>query len=229
MKGRLRLVVLPILAAVLIGVSVWLIVARGDIRGGFRDTAPLAEWFVALGTTLLAIATFLLARQARAEAKAVREQLVASQRPMVAPVSGHDPGHLTSPGRVEAAPSHLVLTNMGAGPALNVRGAVYWTGTAGGAASLQHLALAIGGTEIARVLGEGAVVNWSNAVGFLRYHDLSGAEWQTHFRFRADGAGNQSVEVLAAGPTTEFGEPGYNAEVGWVNRPGHVSLWNDDG
>lgn len=68
-------------------------------------------------------------------------------------------------------------------------------------------------------------MNWADAVGCLRYHDLGGVEWQTHFRFRADGAGNVRVEILAAGQTAEFGEPAYNAEQGWVNQPETVSLW----
>ncbi len=116
------------------------------------------------------------------------------------------------------------MTNAGAGPALNIRGALHWSGTAGAASSLHPQVLAVGESGEALVLGEGIEVNWTNAVGYLRYHDLSGIEWQTHFRFRADGRGNISVQTLAVGRTSEFGEPGYNSD-GWVNRPASVSLW----
>jgi hypothetical protein len=210
-----------------LGFLVWLIVANDGIRGGFADSAPLADWVVALGTggLGLALATFLLAREARNEAQQVRrqvqiesDQLVAAQRPLVIPVRGS---------QIEGIP-HLVEKNAGAGPAMNVRGALYWTETAGGASQLHPQVLAVGEDSPALVLGEGIVVNWKNAVGYLRYHDLSGAEWQTHFRFHADGYGNVSVRVLAAGPTSDFGEPAYNAEGGWVNRPEHVSLWQID-
>ena len=66
------------------------------------------------------------------------------------------------------------------------------------------------------------MVNWASAVGYLRYHDLSGTEWQTHFRFRRDAEGNISVAILAAGETSQFGEPGYNGEEGWTNLPADV-------
>jgi hypothetical protein len=199
---------------------------------GFREWlerwAPGAEWGVAFGTALLAAATFVLARRAHDEAKAVRaeasavarqaelqaEQLVATHRPLVLPFMG---------GAIDAVP-HLFIKNAGAGAAMNVRGAVYWTGTAGGASSLHPQVLSPGEDVPARVLGEGIVVNWTNAVGYLRYHDLSGTEWQTHFRFRVDGAGNVRVELLALGTTADFGEPAYNSE-GWANRPDSVQLW----
>jgi hypothetical protein len=67
---------------------------------------------------------------------------------------------------------------------------------------------------------------WATAVGYLRYHDLGGTEWQTHFRFREDGYGNVRAETLAAGETSEYGEPEYNAREGWTNRPKDVALWN---
>jgi hypothetical protein len=61
-----------------------------------------------------------------------------------------------------------------------------------------------------------------------RYHDLRGTEWQTHYRFRLDGYGNRRVEIVAVGPTSDFGNPGYNGEHGWVNKPSAVELWQID-
>ena len=78
----------------------------------------------------------------------------------------------------------------------------------------------------ALVLGEGVSPNWENARGFLRYHDLRGSEWQTHFRCQVDAWSNRSIQVIAVGSTDEFGEPAYNAEEGWVNKPDGVELWH---
>ncbi len=69
-----RLALGAALSLAVLGVLLWLVVSRGGIRGGFADSAPLAEWLVALGTSGLAVATVLLAREARNEAVAVREE-----------------------------------------------------------------------------------------------------------------------------------------------------------
>lgn len=226
---RLLFTLALVLSLSLFGVLVWLVVARGGIRGGFADSAPLAEWLVALGTSGLAVATVLLAREARNEAIAVREeaeqvrrqveveaeQLVAAQRPLVMPVMGEEKTDGTR---------HVMLKNAGVGPAINVRGSLWWADSAGGASSLQPEILAPGDAVPARVTAEGAVVDWSNASGYLRYHDLGGTEWQTHFRFRADEAGNIRVEVLIVGPTRTLGEPAYNTH-GWQNQPAEITLW----
>ncbi len=116
---------------------------------------------------------------------------------------------------------HVLLKNAGVGPAMNVRGSLWWDG---GASSLHPQVLAPGDTVQARVTAAGAVVKWGNAVGYLRYHDLGGTDWQTHFRFRADEFGTFQVEILVAGPTSKLGEPAYNAE-DWQNRPPQVTLW----
>jgi hypothetical protein len=89
---------------------------------------------------------------------------------------------------------HLVIKNAGAGPAMNVRGFLWWTGTAGGSAQLHPQMLATGDQAPARVVAEDAAPNWENAVGFLRYR-----------------AGNRCIEVIAAGPSSKTGEPIYNA------------------
>jgi hypothetical protein len=84
--------------------------------------------------------------------------------------------------------------------------------------------LATGDQAPARVVAEDAAPNWENAVGFLRYHDLSGEEWQTHFRCGVDGQGNRRIEVIAAGPSSKTGEPIYNA-TGFGQQPEVVRLW----
>jgi hypothetical protein len=193
-------------------------VAWGGVRGALSDWAPAAEIAVALGTILLAIATFRLARQAKTEAEKVteqvgleREQLVAAQRPFVVPViEGWGPGE---------DPPIVGLLNAGAGPAINVQGGLYWTGGAGGASSLLPAALAAGEDLRAVVIGEGIKVNWPTVRGFVRYTDLSRVEWQTHFAYRSLADGTFYVEVLGVGRTDELGEPQYNPGDGWLNAP----------
>jgi hypothetical protein len=199
---------------------------------GFIDRWSVAEWFVAVGTVGLAIATLTLVTRVAAQVRVEKERLVASTRPLVVPIQGDNfdreiyTKDFSEVGDLPSGP-HVLLQNAGAGPALNVRGSLYWTGGAGGASSLHPLVLAAGAEQLAKVVGEGAKVNWAAAVGYLRYHDLSGTEWQTHFRFSRDGAGNIRVEILVAGETNAFGEePVYNAEQGWLNRPADVVLWD---
>jgi hypothetical protein len=194
---------------------------------GFLDRWLIAEWLVAIGTLALAAATVGLIRRVAKQVEVEAEQLVAARRPFVTPLMGDDgDGYVQDLASITRAGPHVLLLNAGAGPALNVRGALYWTETAGGGSSLHPLVLAAGLQDWAKVLGEEeVVVNWANAVGYLRYHDLSGTEWQTHFRFRQDGYGNVRAETLTAGPTSEYGEPAYNAEEGWTNRPRDVDLW----
>ena len=187
---------------------------------GFLDRWSVPEWFVAVGTVGLAFVTYRLVRRVKAQVGVEKEQLVAATRPLVVPLQGDN----FPPSAHQIRGPHVLVQNVGTGPALNLRGSLYWTGGAGGASSLHPLVLAAGAQEYAKVLGEGVEVNWGNAVGFLRYHDLGGIEWQTHFRFPRDAQANISVEVLAVGPTSEFGEPGYNAEEGWTNRPKGVAL-----
>ena len=189
----------------------------GGVRGALSDWASAADIAVAVGTILLAAATFRLAGEAKKEAAKVaeqvgleREQLVAAQRPFVLPViEGWGPGD-----------PFVRLLNAGVGPAINVRGALYWKGGAGGASSLLPTALAAGQPFNAVVVGEGISVNWVNARGFVRYTDLSEAEWQTHFAYRSLPDGSFYVEVLDVGTTEELDEPQYNPDEGWLNAPG---------
>jgi hypothetical protein len=69
-----RLTLAVAVSATVLGVLIWLVVSRGGIRDGFAHSAPLADWLVALGTSGLAVATVLLAREARNEAVAVRRR-----------------------------------------------------------------------------------------------------------------------------------------------------------
>jgi hypothetical protein len=100
--------------------------------------APAAEWGVALGTGLLAIATAYLARKARDEAKAVRadadavsrsvvlqeQQIAAALWPNVYPVAPVD--WVNRQGRwAEFGDRLIVLKNAGPGVALNVRGKAF--------------------------------------------------------------------------------------------------------
>jgi hypothetical protein len=194
---------------------------------GFIDRWAVAEWLVAVGTIGLAAATFILTTRVTKQVKVEAAQLVASSRPFVTPLmSDNGEGYTQNLSRVQSRVGpHVLLQNSGTGPALNVRGALYWTGTAGDGSSLLPLVLSAGSEAWSKVLGEGVVVNWANAVGYVRYHDLSGTEWQTHFRFREDGYGNVRAETLAAGKASDYGEPEYNAE-GWANRPKDIPLWN---
>jgi hypothetical protein len=198
-------------------------VTWGGVRGALADWAPAAEIAVAVGTLLLALATFRLAGQAKTEAAKVteqvgleREQLVAAQRPFAVPV-------IEGWGLGEDVPL-VVLMNAGAGPAINVRGSLYWIGGAGGASQLlPAAALAPGEDFRAVVLGEGIDVNWAAARGFVRYHDLARVEWQTHFAYRALPNGGFYIEVLHVGTTDELGEPEYNPDQGWLNAPSSLA------
>jgi hypothetical protein len=81
-----------------------LLASLDGLRGWLSDWAPAAEWAVAIGTILLALATFRLAKRANEEAQAVRqeaelltrqveiatEQLAASERPCVYPITPHE-------------------------------------------------------------------------------------------------------------------------------------------
>jgi hypothetical protein len=165
-----------------------------------------AEWAVAGGTALLAIATFVLAVSARRQVKVAADHVVAIQRPLVAPiVTLHWFNH-------GSRQSRIALKNTGLGPAYNVEGGLYWTGGAGGASGILRTMLGPGDEEETRVTGSGININWGAAHGYLRYHDSAGVEWQTHFRFRAVEGAGYDVEVVEVGTTEELGEPAYNPE-----------------
>jgi hypothetical protein len=61
-------------------VDIALVLASGGIRGWLERWAPLPEWLVAIGTGALALATYALAKRARGEVDAIREELDVSRR-----------------------------------------------------------------------------------------------------------------------------------------------------
>jgi hypothetical protein len=104
----------------------------------------------------------------------------------------------------------VMLSNAGAGPAINIRGGLYWHGGIGG--GWQVVPTSIGaGEHIPTALETypGQEVKWAEAEGYVSYSDLAGTEWQTRFRYRQNSAGQLSVEVTAVGKTRDLGEPQY--------------------
>jgi hypothetical protein len=69
-----------------------------------------------------------------------------------------------------------------------------------------------------RVIGQGININWADASGYLRYHDMMDAEWITHFRFEAVEGAGMRVKVTRigrlSGPRWRWGvgEPKYSPE-----------------
>jgi hypothetical protein len=164
-----------------------------------------ADWAVAAGTGALAIATFLLARQAS-------RQVVALQRPLVYPIVNKEWEKF---GQTQ---SRVWIKNGGQGPAYNAQGTLYWTGGAGGASSLVIKTLAPSEEVETRVIGEGININWAAASGYIRYFDLMDAEWITHFRFEAVEGSGTRVLITKVGrlrrPRRLWGvdEPKYSPE-----------------
>lgn len=206
------------------------------VRRNLGDWAPAAEIAVAVGTILLAAATFRLARQAKRQATTIgeqvalerqqlaqvieqvaleRQQLEAGQRPFVVPiVDGWDPG---------ASPPWIRLSNAGAGPAYNVRGGLFWPHGIGGGVLIGPTTVPAGQPPVAVPLAgtnwTGREVDWVAATGYLRYTDLASTEWQTHFRFWVDPfSGQLAVEVVGVGRTAELGEPVYTNEGDWQSQ-----------
>lgn len=182
----------------------------------FLDTwAPLASWAVAVGTGALAVATWWLGTKARKEAQSVgdqadavrtqveleRQQLEASQRPFVVPVTNDWEPMMDAPvkrqhSRVfgEDFEPWMMLSNAGAGPAYNTRGGLFWKGGIGGGWQLLPISIPAGRDLPAKLeVNRNYEVKWPKAVGYLLYSDLAGTEWQTHFRYRENKVGQLSV------------------------------------
>lgn len=185
------------------------------------DWSIVANVLVAIGTLGLAGATVVLAYQSHRGIAVQEDALVAAQRPFVYPYSTE--AWLRD---VAAHNPVMLLKNGGSGPAFNVQGSLYWAGGAGGASAISQTALAAGDDAQVEILGEGIQVNFNAARGYLLYTDSAGIEWQTHFRYAGTvglmANGTLRVDILAAGRTTELGEPQYNAD-GWVNAPADVA------
>jgi len=146
--------------------------------------APAAEWGVAIGTAALAVATLVLVRHARDEVAAVRQeathladQAVRSLRAYVYPESDVEWALGLNE---EATYRHqwIPLRNGGPGLALNVRGE--FVNGAGAPVSLYAGSIAPGRAEKARAATPVAD-GWAGARGELRYDDLNGEAWVTHF------------------------------------------------
>jgi hypothetical protein len=189
--------------------------------------APLASWAVALGTGLLGLATWRLGTKAQSETNAVskqveleQQQLEASQRPFVLPVTTGwrpkgafmpEPFNVTRPPRAKPEP-WMMLSNAGTGPAYNVTGGLFWEGGIGGGWQLVPASVPAGRDIPASLeTHAGFDVKWAEAIGYLRYLDLAGTEWQTRFRYRQNTSGQFSVEVLGYGKASKLGEPDYNS------------------
>ena len=168
------------------------------VHAWLQRWAPLADWGVAGGTFLLALATAWLAKQARKEARSVaqesvavadqvslqREQMQAATVPNVYPF-GNDGSRVAV----------LLLKNGGPGLALNVRGAVFFRAppTSSNRMSYEVAAGTIAsGDAIDARLEHTLPHGWEGVEGFVEYDDTLGRVWTTHFRF-GHARGNQLV------------------------------------
>jgi hypothetical protein len=181
------------------------------VMSGFHDWldrwAPAAEWAVAIGTATLAIATWRLAKRAKAEAVAVAasvkvqtEQLAASERPCVYPITPHKwLAHLGEGGR------WLAFRNGGSGIAQNVRGQLWWHDEDGNAALIGQT---LGPGDHFRVwlLDRKGVSRWYGAEGYVIYEDVRGVEWQSRFRYEHDGH-QVWARLFEWRPSSELGDP----------------------
>lgn len=169
-----------------------------------------ADWAVAAGTGALALATFWLAWQARKEAATVRkqvtlqaEQLAASERPAVYPITPHEwLEHLGEGGR------WLAFRNGGTGISRNVRGRLWWHVPGGGEAGAILIGQTLGpGDHVQVWLGEGkAVGRWWGAEGYVVYEDVRGVEWQSRFRYEYS-RNHVWARLLDWDPTSVLGDP----------------------
>jgi hypothetical protein len=166
----------------------------------------LSEWIVAAAEICLASGTVYLATQARSEAREVgkeaeqvaeqvklqREQMEASLRPIVLPVSpqgwsdGSAPYHSTWVLR-------LPVKNGGPGAAINLRAVIEWTGD--GVSHVESVAtsLAPGDAEDLRLAwaDDEPRFDWSSAQGVLSYDDIASARWRTEFTITIEGGHRQ--------------------------------------
>jgi hypothetical protein len=195
--------------------------AVGGVIAQFHDWlerwAPAADWAVAIGTALLAVATYVLARKVRTDANAVsrqvaleREHLERETLPLVYPLCTHDFAWGTPGSRYDLNRGRLLpLENGGPGVALNVHGSVWLPAPSSGARrsiDVHGGTIAAGAAFDAR-LGEALSSGWAGVEGFVVYDDIAGGEWATHFRF---GTGPTGQIVCAHEPpsrTAETGDP----------------------
>jgi hypothetical protein len=169
-----------------------------------------ADWAVAAGTGALAIATGWLAWQARGEAAAVRqqvtllaEQLAASERPAVYPITPHEwLAHLGEGGR------WLAFRNGGTGIARNVRGHIWWHTREGSYDDARLIGQTLGPSDHFRVwLGDNKRIGrWWGAEGYVVYQDVRGVEWQSRFRYQHSGS-NVYARLGEWAPSSSLDDP----------------------
>lgn len=187
-------------AAVLVLAVTW---ARLD--RWLEDTAPLAEWFVALGTGALALATYALARRAK-------QQIDAATRPLVYPLVSYEWAQGTAGSRYDGRSSEVLpLKNGGHGVAMNVHGACYLPNPPPGSPrrslEVQGGTIAAGDLLDAR-LEETLAQGWREGIdGFVVYEDTAGDEWVTHFRFGRGRTGQLVCFHEPPGRVADLGDP----------------------
>lgn len=161
--------------------------------------------WIALGALLVSVLGFVTNWVAIRREQADRKEAIeagwagewAAQRPVVYPLVLRDwaYGSEGSPYRLGNA-RVLPLKNGGRGPALNVSGLLSATSSDGTAYKRTLLAgtIAAGDLFDARVIG-GVIDNWMTVSGWIRYFDLTGAQWETKFEFSEEAGGEIGLEV----------------------------------
>ena len=175
-----------------------LLVGGDEVQRFLDDWAPAAEAGVAIGTIVLAFATWKLARRAAA-------QLKAGERPCVYPIT---PGgeewsaHLGDGGR------WLAFQNGGSGIARDIRGHIWWHKNDGGSddAALLGQTLGAGHHTRLRVAKRKAVERWWGLEGYVVYEDVRGEQWQSRFRYEYSG-GEIWAKLTAWAPTKKLRDP----------------------
>jgi hypothetical protein len=201
---KFALVVVAVAVAVVAGTSaIWWETLEPWLAGH----PELAEWAVAAGTAILAVATFVLGIQASREGSQVarqvelqRRQLAASERPVVYPITPHEWLETLGDGG-----RWLAFRNGGTGIALNVRGRLWSYGDKGGA---ELIAQTFGADDHARVwlAEERNLRHWWGAEGYVIYEDIQGSEWQSRFRYESDGA-QVWAKLTNWGESADLGDP----------------------
>lgn len=191
--------------------------AAGDARR-FGDLGGVA---VAIGTGLLALATFILAKRAGREASAVREQvtlqqqqLAASERPAVYPITPST--WLKDFGSYR----WLALRNRGTGIAQNVRGHVWWHTREGGQDDARLIGQTVGpGDHFLVWLSDNKEIGrWWGTEGYVVYRDVRGDEWQSRSRYEYSGSHvyarlfEWALSSTLDDPTDAFPREGWAAE-----------------
>jgi len=190
-------------------------VEKSPEAGGFNW--ELAALFgTALGTTLLAVATGVLAfstfqdvRAAQHTATAIAEQVklqtsqVTNERtPLVYPV--------TFLHEIQKSPRRLPLKNGGRGLARRVRGWIIWNDGSERdvwpSVAILPTVLASGEAQAGHL--DGRVDNWVDASGVLDYEDVAGVAWRTYFEVRQSDKNEELfVDVKQIQPRALTGDP----------------------